>query len=149
MGKGLIAVIGVLGIIFLMLLFPSFIGGVVDTQTDNITNTYNVTTNTTSSNATVTLSQPLFNDSTGHVTLLSSDGGGGDNPVASSYGTASRQLSLTGFDTNKTRNVTVTYRTDALTSYQGIGTVMPYLPMIGMFTVIAVILALLYRAWAS
>ena len=146
--KALVSVIGIIGIILLMLLFPSFMSGVVETQTNNITNSYNVSTNATTTTAVLTLAQPLFNDDRQNVMQLSSDGGGGDNPLTTSYATVSRQLSISGLDASKTRNVTVGYRTDALQSYQGISTVMPVLPMVGMFAVLVIIIALMYRAWS-
>ena len=143
MNKPVTAVIAMIGVVFLVIIFPSFLDGVQDAQTDDITDSYNVTTAAAVTNATVTLSQPLFNDHTGHVTTLSSDGGGGDNPLPSSYTSAGRALLITGLDAAKTRNVTVAYRTDGVDEFTGLSSALPIIPTIGFFAIIVLIIGAL------
>lgn len=148
MRGGLItAVLAVFGVIVMVVVFPSFMSGVEDTQTNTQTDTFNVTTAAGVTNSTVTLSQPLWNSDTQNVDTLSSDGGGGDNPVASSYTAPSRGLLVTGLDASKTRNLTATYKTDALEDYQGIGEGLPVLPAIGFFAVLAIAIGAIWRVF--
>ena len=140
-------VLALIGVAFLFVLFPSLMEGVQDAQTDVITNTFNATTAAGVTNVTVTLSQPLFNDDTRHVTAITSDGGGGDNPLPASYTSTTRKLLVTGLDANKTRNLTVQYRTPALADNPGMGTALPLVPTITLLVVIGVIIAVLWTAF--
>lgn len=142
----LIAVIALFGVIFLILLFPSFITSVEDTQTDGRTEGFLQTTAGGVTNTSVTLSQDLWQGDTLFVTSVTSDVAN-DNPIASIYTVANNALLVIGLEASQTRNLTVDYLTDGLTQFSGMGQALPVFPLIALFAVISISLGAVLNAF--
>jgi hypothetical protein len=122
--------------------------GIKDFRTDLVTNNFILTTNTTSTNGTVQLTQPLWEGLTSESSISSNLST--DTPALTGYTVASKNLEFTGLTTNTSRLITVEYRTFGLGDYPGADTGVKFIPMALMLAIIflpllAVVMILLGR----
>jgi len=85
-----------------------------------------VTTVAWATSANVVLDQPIYDDDTGTVSILSDDAT--DAPVVSSYNSSNRQLVVAGLAGGATRELDVTYDIDALNAGVAIGAIIDKTP---------------------
>jgi hypothetical protein len=101
--------------------------GVKDFRTDWVTDSFVLTTNTTTSNGTVQLVNPLWEGQRSEAVVSSNITG--DTPTLTGYTVASKILTMNGLETNTTRLVTVSYRTFGLNNYPGADAGSKFIPM--------------------
>ena len=131
------------GAIILVLLLAAFIVGLDDARMDEFEELHNVTTGAGANTSVITLTQELFNDETRHVSISSNLTS--DAPVPSNYATATQKLTVGGLTTDSSRQLTVTYQTDGLGEYYGIGTALKVFPMLLGLGIIGLIAAAMYQ----
>ena len=139
MKSALIALGVIFGIVFLMLMAPSLLGGLNDFRTDNISNAFSVNTTGAGSITTgnVTLTQALFESGVQHVTSISSNWSA-DVPLATAYNSNTRVLTVSGLVANQTRTLNVTYDRGILA--KDIDAVANTTPTLWIFSILALLL---------
>ncbi len=115
--KYLIGILVVVAAIFAGVGLPAFMSSVTDFRTDTVSNDFTVTTNATSVNGTVQLSEQLWDGDITNATIESNNVL--DTPAMTTFVTGSRALNFNGLALNGTRLITVEYKTAGLTGYQG------------------------------
>lgn len=119
-----------------ILLLSAILAGINSFRTTDQEDSYNVTT-TSDNSSIVTLSQDLFNAKTYNASVVSNLTS--DAPIASTYASATKKLTITGLTTNASRLLTVTYKIDSLEDFPGVAqfcTVWPLLMGLGVFGLI-------------
>lgn len=96
----------------------------------------------------VTLSQKLYNNATANVKSISSNYSG-DAPIASSYASTSRALTITGLNTSVGHYLTVTYSIDGMTDFFGGQTAARVIPILLLLGVVCIIGGASYGAWTK
>lgn len=106
-----------------------FTGAVHSLLTDLKQDSFSITTASTS-NTTVQLYKPLYDNDTSSIVFVSHDID--DSPIASTYNSTSRALLVLGMAENTTRLIDVTYEIDAInnTAFATAVTVVTYLWLI-------------------
>lgn len=99
-----------------------------------------------SSSTTVTLSQTLYGGRTANVQSISSNVTD-DAPIASSYATATKVLTITGLDSSTGHYLTVTYSIDGLTDFFGGQTATRAFPMLFVMAILSITGGAVYLAW--
>ena len=107
-----------------------------DFRSDEVSQSYNVTTASGITSANVVLAEPLWDNSV--VNATPSSNYSGDSPVASSYTQASRTVQVTGLSGNYTRTLTMTYTTQDLEDYPGVEEAFIHVPFAYMLVLIIV-----------
>ena len=117
-----IVVIGILAI-----MFPLILDGSDTILRDNDTD---IEANVTAAagSGTVTLANPLYDGSVNFVTSVASSSGT-DTPVASTYSTSNKQLTITGLAFAGTRTITTVYRYDLTDDYTGLSEMVEVAPL--------------------
>lgn len=125
-------IIAVIMISIAALIFPILMDGGDDILRDNQTDTGTNVVNTGGS-GTMTLSQPLYDDSVDWVTTMTSNVGS-DTAVASTYNSTTNLLTMTGLVGTPmaagTRNITCTYQYDNTDGFTGLKNVVEVAPLI-------------------
>lgn len=138
--KYLIAVIVVLVAMGTVGGLGAMMDAVKDFRTDYVTESYVLSTNTTTVNGTVQLASPLWEGLTTEATISSNITE--DFPTLTGYTAGNRAVSFNGLALNTTRLVTVQYRTFDLAAYPGADTGVKFVPMaIGMGLIFTPLLA--------
>ena len=83
----------------------------------------------TGNSGTMTLSQPLLDDSIAFIASVTSSSGT-DTPVASTYAAATDLLTVTGLTFAGTRTLTTTYTFSATEGFPGLNPIMKFTPLI-------------------
>ncbi len=133
MGKMMGIVFGLIGIIIVFYMFPTLLTSLDDMKEAEYTETFSgVTTAAGVTNASVTLSINLMDDSITNVKSITSSIAESASPE--SYVTATDKLYIKSLAPNTSRNLTVTYDIDDLAEYEGLSEftgLMPLLLIIG------------------
>lgn len=142
---GVLVIIACLGMVAGL---GAMMDGIKDFRTDWVTDSYTLSTNTTTVNGTVQLSRPLWEGLTTEASLSSNLTD--DTPALISYTAGNKALNFNGLATNTTRLITVQYRTFDLSDYPSADTTTKFIPfaiMIGIIFVplISVVMILLGR----
>lgn len=116
---GAVIVLGTLGAIN---------SSIFDFRTDELEQTFSVTTGSGETTANVTLSNSLWQDDVAHAEATSNNTS--DAPSAQSYNTTSRQLLVGGLVADTTHTLTVTYNSQGLGEYTGAEEGVRHLPMV-------------------
>lgn len=117
-----------------LIMFPVLLDGAHDTVADNQVDTFagTVDSGTPNYQASVTLTQPLYND-IGYITTVASSSGT-DTPVAVSYTSATRALLVNGLNAGApgtaSRTLTVTYEYSAAANYTGLEPTVEIAPLV-------------------
>jgi len=130
----------------ILLFLPAVITSLDDFRLESQIDPFSVTTASATTSA-VTLSQDLYNDDTVNVDSVSSNYTL-DNPIASSYASATNALTVSGLSANVTRTLTVTYEIDALTDYTGAGTATKVVPVLMILGVLCIVGGAGYNAFS-
>ena len=101
--------------------------GIKDFRTDRVTNSFILTTNTTTVNGTVQLSSTLWEALPSEASISSNLTS--DSPSLTTYVNANKSLNFNGLATNTTRLITVQYRTAGLADYPGADKASTFIPM--------------------
>lgn len=121
---------GIITIAIAFVIFPVILEGTHDIRVDDATGQFaGVATGVGVTTATVTLTDPLYDADTYWVSNIGSTEGT-DTPTASSYASATQNLTVGGLAENKTRTLTVAYSADALTNYSGVSPLVTVAPLI-------------------
>ncbi len=112
------SVIILLTAMVLVLFLPANLTSINDFRSRDYVEPHNITT-ASETTAAVTLSQSLFSSQTANVALVSNDTS--DAPIPQTYVSSTKILTVIGLAPNITRQLTVTYKIDALTDYLGAG----------------------------
>jgi hypothetical protein len=121
--------------------------GVYDFQTDLREDNFTVITALATTNTTVQLFKPLYDDDTSTIDIYSHDAD--DSPLYSSYNGTTRALVITGLAENTTRVIDVTYDIDAITDSDSLSTFLSYLPFIWILMWIALPIAGIIAIWTG
>ena len=127
--------LGLIGIVLALIIFPLILTStntiITDAQTDNFTGV--VDSGPPNYQATITLTQDLYDGSTSRVTSIISNSGT-DTPVAGTYTVASGSLVVTGLNAGApgttSRNLVVNYEYDAVDQYTGMNSIATIAPLI-------------------
>lgn len=121
---------GIVTIAIAFVIFPIILDAAHDIRVDDATDQFvNITTGVGETNATVTLTDPLYEAKTYWVGNITSTEGT-DVPVAGTYVSATQNLTVTGLAASKTRTLTVPYSADALTNYSGVSPMVTVAPIV-------------------
>lgn len=142
---GVLVIIACLGMVAGL---GAMMDGIKDFRTDWVTDSYTLTTNTTTVNGTVQLTSPLWEGLTTEASISSNLTS--DTPAMVSYVAGNKALNFNGLATNTTRLITVQYRTFDLNDYPSADTTTKYIPfavIIGIIFVplISIVMILLGR----
>ena len=149
MGNAMKVVIGIIGIVIAMVVFPIIMSSTHDVQTDNRTELFaGVVTGGGETSANVTLTKQLYNDDVAYVTSITSSLIT-DVPVASSYNSGTKALTVGGLTAASSRTLTVNYENNALVDYTGMGAVVGITPLLIWVSIIAVVIGGIYVAFRS
>ena len=130
-----------IGIIVVFYMFPSLLTSLDDLKEENYTETFtSVSTGAGVTNASVTLSINLMDDSVTKVDTITSDLGT-DNPSPESYVTATDKLYIKGLAESASRNFTITYKIDDLEEYEGMSEFTGLTPLLLIIGALALVLA--------
>lgn len=129
--------IAIVFIAVIIVMFPLILDGadstLRDSQTDVATGV--ASSGTPNYSGTMSLSQPLYDDSVSYITSVSSSSGT-DTPVASTFDSSTDILTVTGLSYTGTRTLTTAYQYDQTDSYTGLGAIVEIAPMILWISVI-------------
>ncbi len=145
MGKGG-ALLGIIMVSVMFVLFPIILDSSHELQTDATTETEAaVVTGVGVTNADVVLTNDPWQDDVDYVLTITSDEVT-DVPVANTYTTATNTLNITGLAADDSRTLTITYETDALGDYTGMGALVGIAPLL---IFVAVIGAVVFGAYSA
>lgn len=133
-----------IGAIILMLLMPATIESIDNFRLTDQVDIFDTTTGVADTDSEVTLSQELFGGETRNATVTSNVTA--DAPIASSYVSATRVLTVTGLEASESHRLTITYKIDGLTQYWGAGTGARVWPIMLILGVLGVIAGAVYNA---
>lgn len=122
-------------------------GAVYDFRTDLRTDEFTSPTGVGVTSANVTLGEPLYDDDTQTIDILSDLST--DTPAFSSYTTATRVVNISGLSANTTRILTVSYDVDALGGSDALNTFVGYVPWMWMLIIIVFPIAGLAAIWTG
>ena len=140
------AVILLLGVALLLLFSPAMMDALDNFRLDDQADSYVVGSGVAST--TVTLSQALYGGRTANVQSISSNVTD-DAPIASSYATATKVLTITGLDNSTGHYLTVTYNIDGLTDFFGGQTAARAFPLLFVMAILAIAGGSVYYAWSN
>lgn len=144
MNKTMGVVVGIIGIVILMVVFPIVMSATHDLQTDPTAETHLlVVTGVGVTTADVVLVNALWSDDTAYVTSITSNNVG-DTPVKGAYAAATQTLTVTGLKHTDTRTLVITFETDALTDYTGMGALVGVTPLLIWVSILGAVLAGLF-----
>ena len=132
-----------IGAVIIIILSPIVMTSINDFRTTDQQDVFNVTTDQPSAN--VTLSQELYNDKTYNVDSLSSNVSA-DAPLANSYTSATKVLTVSGLVGDTTHRLTIDYKIDATSEYPGAGMGASTLPLFLILGVIGIIVGAVYSS---
>ena len=101
---------------------------VYDYRTDIYSDYYNYETGGAVTTANVVLSNPIYNNDTNTITIMSDLYT--DNPLFASYCSTNRLLDMTGMTAAANRTITVHYDISALVGLPAVATLMDWMPYI-------------------
>jgi len=128
-GKSMGGVVGIIGVVILMIVFPIVMSATHDLQIDEQADAFaGVATGAGETDADVVLTVDLYgDDNTNVLSIVSSLET--DVPVAGTYTAATNTLNVTGLTAESSRTLTVTYEIDALTSFTGMAALFGITPL--------------------
>lgn len=129
----------IIGVIIILLLFGTMIGGITEAQTDERTDTFISTTAPAEITDDVVLVADLFDGDLTNVVSITSNNED-DAPLPDAYVAGSQTLTVRGLADDDTRTLTVVYRYDDLDN-QPVGTLFGLIPLLVVVVVIAVLVA--------
>lgn len=143
-------VLVIIGVIIVLLLFGTLLGGINDAQTDLRTDAFGaVVTGGGVTTANVVLVATLYENSNLNVTSITSDLGT-DVPIVGTYTALTRTLQVNGLTAAQTRTLTVIYKYDALTGDTAtVGTFFGFLPLLVVVAVVVIVIAALVAAFKN
>lgn len=112
--------------------------GVYDFRTDQREDTFNLATAVGETAANVTLLKAIYDNDTSTIGYTSNIS---EVPTFVSYNATTRQVWTSGLTANETRALAVTYDIDALGGNQAVGTLMNYVPLIWILTIVGLPIA--------
>lgn len=118
-----------------------------DFRTDERTDSFDVDTGVGESTDNVTLHAEVYDDDLETISILSDLST--DSPVADSYGSATREVAVSGLTENTTRELDVTYDIDALDASDAISGLIDRLPWVWLLTIIAFPMAALFAIFTG
>lgn len=127
--------VGLISIAIAFLVFPVVLTATNNIVTDQQSDTFAgvVDSGTPNYQATVTLTQDLYDDTTARISVITSSSGT-DTPVAGTYTAASGSLVVTGLNANApgttSRTLGVTYEYNAVNEYTGLDDVAVMAPLV-------------------
>ena len=142
-------VMTIVGVILVLLLFSTMLGGIEAAQTDVRTDTFGaVVTAPAATTAPVVLVADLYDGSVLKVDSVTSDLGT-DVPLVDSYVAATKTLTVRGLTADASRTLTVVYKYGALTGDSAAaGTFMDFLPLFIIIALVVIVVACMIAAFA-
>lgn len=131
----------ILGICLIVLMFGAILLS-LDTFRLTAYEEDHIVTTSGSTQATMVLSQDLYDGDTAGVTVTSNVTN--DAPIPSTYATSTNTLTVTGLEDGQSHRLTVSYNIDALGDYWGAQTASRTIPLIIIIGCIAAIGAAIY-----
>lgn len=107
----------ILGASLIIFLMPAILLSIVSFRSMDYTEDHIVTTTSPATSTELTLSQPLFGDNTVNVAISSNITS--DAPIASTYASATKKLTVIGLETDTIRRLTLKYKVSQLADYWG------------------------------
>lgn len=149
MGKSSGVIVGLIMVAVMMVIFPIVMDSTHDLQCDTETQAEaGVTTGAGVVAANVVLDEALWDDSTSHITSVTSDNVA-DTPVAGTYTAATKTLNVTGLAESDTRTLTIVYEYDGLEDYTGMGAMAGVAPLLIFIGVLGVVMGGIYTSFKS
>ncbi len=149
MGKIMGILLGLIGIIIVFYMFPSLLTSLDNLKEESYSETFtNVTTGAGVTNASVTLTINLMDDSITKVETISSDLGE-DNPSPERYITATDKLYVKGLAPNTSRNFTIAYKIDDLEEYEGMSEFTGLTPLLLIIGALGLVLVGVWRVFSG
>ncbi len=143
-------VLTIIGVILVLLLFGTMLGGITDARTDERTDTFvAVVTGVGETDADVELVAELYDEDILNVVSITSDNAL-DGPLPDAYVAVGNTLTVRGLAASDTRTITVEYRYDALTGDAApAGTFMSLIPLFIGIAIILIIVAAMVAAFRN
>ncbi len=133
-----------IGALIIILLAPSMLASVDDFLTNDHEAIYDVITAPAATTADVVFVESLYDSATSRVSISSNVTA--DAPIAASYVTATKTLTVSGLEADNTHRLTVTYEIDGLDLYPGAGVGAKVWPLFIILGVIGIIAGAVYSA---
>lgn len=131
-----------IGVVVVIMMLGAMMLALNTFRAEAITAPYNVTTDGSTTQATVTLANPVLDDNKINITVTSSDQD--DAPIPFTYVAATDSLTITGLAISTTRTLTVVYDTPA---QDGVVDILArYFPVFLVLGIIAIVAGLIYTA---
>jgi len=141
-------VLGIIGVIFVIMLLGTMMGGIKSAQTDERTDSFVVATGGAETTGDVVLVADLYADNILEVTRITSTVNT-DNPLADTYVSNTNTLTVRGLTADETRTLAVTYRYDALTGDSApAGTFLGLTPIFVIIACVAIVVGGIVAAFA-
>ena len=131
MNKSMLSmVMGIIAIAIAFVVFPIVLDatGTVLSHTSDTMEADSAITVSPDVTADIVLTYPLYDDDVANVSSITSTEAA-DTPVASSYVTGTKTLTVSGLTTDKTRTLTTTYETESMGVYTGLGSITKVAPL--------------------
>lgn len=143
-------VMTVIGVIVILILFGTMLGGISEAETDLRTDSFAaVVTGGGITDADVVLVTDLYDNSILNVDSITSDLGT-DVPLVNTYTAITNTLHIHGLTASETRTLTVIYKYDALTGdKEPVGTFLGFLPTLVIIAVVVIVIAVLVVAFKN
>jgi hypothetical protein len=142
-------VITIIGVILILLLFGTMLGGINEAQTDERTDGFAaVVTGGGITTAPVVLVADLYDNDILNVVDITSDLIT-DVPLVGTYVPGTNTLNVVGLTAADTRTLTVTYEIDALTGSPGVGSFFNFLPLLVVIALVIIVVAAMIAAFKS
>lgn len=146
MGKAMGVVMGIVAVAISFIVFPILLSSAHDIQVDSAVESEADVATTSGTSATITLSSPLYKTRAADISGVSSSNVA-DTPTVSTV-VSGTQVAIGGLATSATRTLNVTYDTDALTDYTGLGAIVGVSPMLIFISILGIIVAGAWFAWS-
>jgi len=148
MSKGIGAAISIICVIVAFIFFPQIMRTAEEAKVREATETHLVVTDVAEEEAEVTLYNDLYNANLEYVVGISSSNDN-DTPVATDYNEVTQKLTVGGLVAEVTRNLEISYDTDAIANLTGVGAFLGLTPFLFLGGIIAIIGGIIYHSFRS
>jgi uncharacterized membrane protein YhiD involved in acid resistance len=148
MHKGVGAAIAIICVIVAFIFFPQVMRTAEEAKVREATETHLVVTGVAEEEAEVTLYNDLYSANLEYVVEINSSNEN-DTPVATAYNEVTQKLTVGGLVVEVTRNLEISYDTDAIANLTGVGAFLGLTPFLFLGGIIAIVGAVIWHSFRS
>jgi hypothetical protein len=137
----------IVGVCIIIVLLGAVLAGITSFRSAQYIEPHNVTTGPGVTTTSLALVKPLFDDDLGYVTITSNDTG--DAAIPALYTSATETLNISGLLDSTSRQLSIIYRYNQLTSYIGSDIMAKMWPLLIGLGIFGVIGAAIYNSYSN